>query len=280
MPPAKFIAIVVFLWYDKTIDFNREEGAFLSDQIIRTLIVDDEKEAMAATVSALSNFSQIEIVDAVNNSADVIAALKEKRVDAAFLDIEMPDNSGFEMAQYINKNYPSVLIVFVTGHAGFALDCYDFEPVDFLVKPINILRLERAIGRLEKKLAGKAGAPGTVKQTKIGIHFEGGYQIISIDSIKYIEKKGRKIFLETAQDETLLSKYSLGQLEAMLTEHGFFRCHQSFIIPVANIISVQNNVFGKSYSIELKGVSEKIPLSRNKYTELKELLANKGILFC
>lgn len=66
----------------------------------------------------------------------------------------------------------------------------------------------------------------------------------------------------------------------MLTEHGFFRCHQSFIIPLSNIISVQNNVFGKSYFIELKGVSEKIPLSRNKYTELKELLANKGILFC
>lgn len=252
----------------------------MSDQIIRTLIVDDEKEAMDATISALSNFSQVEIVSAVNNSADVIAALKEKKIDAAFLDIEMPDNSGFEMAQYINKNYPSVLIIFVTGHAGFALDCYDFEPVDFLVKPINILRLERAIGRLEKKLAGKAGAGRAVKQTKIGIHFEGGYQIISIDSIKYIEKKGRKIFLETAQDETLLSKYSLGQLEAMLTEHGFFRCHQSFIIPVANIISVQNNVFGKSYFIELKGVSEKIPLSRNKYAELKELLANKGILFC
>lgn len=280
MPTAKFIAIRVFLCYDKAIDFNRKEGEFLSDQTIRTLIVDDEKEAMDATISALSNFSQIEIAAAVNNSADVIAALKEKKIDAAFLDIEMPDNSGFEMAQYINKNFPSVLIVFVTGHAGFALDCYDFEPVDFLVKPINILRMERAIGRLEKKLAGKAGAGSAVKQTKIGIHFEGGYQIISIDSIKYIEKKGRKIFLETAQDETLLSKYSLGQLEAMLTEHGFFRCHQSFIIPVANIISVQNNVFGKSYSIELKGVSEKIPLSRNKYTELKELLANKGILFC
>lgn len=263
----------------KTIKKGREER-ILAGRIIRALIVDDEKTAMDATSSALSNFSQIEIAAAVNDSAGMIAALKENKIDVAFLDIEMPENSGFEMAQYIGKNYPSVLILFVTGHTNFALDCYEFEPVDFLVKPINLLRLERAIGRIEKRLAGRTGAESPVKQTKIGIHFEGGYQIISIDSIKYIEKRGRKIFLETAQDETLLSKYSLGQLEQMLTEHGFFRCHQSFIIPLANIISVQNNVFGKSYFIALKGVSEKIPLSRNKYTELKELLANKGILFC
>ena len=264
----------------KTIKTGTGGGKILAGRIIRALIVDEEKAAMDATSSALSNFSQIEIAAAVSDSAGMIAALKEKKIDVAFLDIEMPENSGFEMAQYIGKNYPSVLILFVTGHADFALDCYDFEPVDFLVKPINLLRLERAIGRIEKKLTGTTGAESPVKQTKIGIHFEGGYQIISIDSIKYIEKRGRKIFLETAQDETLLSKYSLGQLEQMLTEHGFFRCHQSFIIPLANIISVQNNVFGKSYFIELKGVSEKIPLSRNKYTELKKLLANKGILFC
>lgn len=82
----------------------------------------------------------------------------------------------------------------MTGHAGFALDCYDFEPVDFLVKPINLLRLERAVGRIEKKLAGRTGGDSPVKQTKIGIHFEGGYQIISIDSIKYIEKKEERFF--------------------------------------------------------------------------------------
>ena len=275
-----FVANIEALCYDEFHKKTGTGGRVLAGQIIRALIVDDEKAAMDATVSALSNFSQIEIAAAVNSSAGMIAALKEKKIDVAFLDIEMPENSGFEMAQYIGKNYPSVLIIFVTGHAGFALDCYDFEPVDFLVKPINLLRLVRAVGRIEKKLAGRTGGDSPVKQTKIGIHFEGGYQIISIDSIKYIEKKGRKIFLETAQDETLLSKYSLGQLESMLTEHGFFRCHQSFIIPLSNIISVQNNVFGKSYFIELKGVSEKIPLSRNKYTELKELLANKGILFC
>ena len=64
----------------------------------------------------------------------------------------------------------------------------------------------------------------------------------------------------------------------MLKAHGFFRCHQSFIIPVANIVSVQSNVFGTSYLIELKDVEEKIPLSRNKYTELKELITDEVIM--
>lgn len=78
----------------------------MAGQIIRALIVDDEKAAMDATVSALSNFSQIEIAAAVNSSAGMIAALKEKKIDVAFLDIEMPENSGFEMAQYIGKIIP------------------------------------------------------------------------------------------------------------------------------------------------------------------------------
>ncbi len=245
---------------------------------IKTLVVDDEQAAREATLKALAHFDNIDIVAAVNNSAGLVEALRQNKIDLVFLDIEMPDNNGFETARYIMKNYPAVWIVFVTGHAGFALDSYDFEPVDFIVKPINILRLERAIGRVSKKLAERAGGNREEKQTKIGFHFEGGYQIIQIDSIKYIEKRGRKIYLVTYKGEELVSKYSLGQLEIMLKVHGFFRCHQSFIVPVANIVTVQSNVFGTSYSIQLKDVEEKIPLSRNKYGELKELITDKVIM--
>ncbi len=249
------------------------------DRKIKTIVVDDEKPARQATIGALSNFDSIEIVADVDNSGALMSALKSDKIDLVFLDIEMPDNTGFELATYINTNYPSILIIFVTGHAGFAQESYDFEPIDFLTKPINILRLERSIQRVEKALTKKVTDASVVRQTKIGIHFEGGYQIIGIDSIKYIEKRGRKIFLLTDKEE-LVSKYSLAQLEVMLQSHNFFRCHQSFIIPLYNIVSVQNNMFGKSYTIELKGVKESIPLSRNKATELREMLEDEGIVFC
>lgn len=123
---------------------------------IKTLVVDDEQAAREATLKALAHFDNIDIVAAVNNSAGLVEALRQNKIDLVFLDIEMPDNNGFETARYIMKNYPAVWIVFVTGHAGFALDSYDFEPVDFIVKPINILRLERAIGRVSKKLTERA----------------------------------------------------------------------------------------------------------------------------
>lgn len=251
----------------------------MADKIIKTVIVDDEKTARDATVSALSNFERIKVVADVENISELMAVLKENKVDLAFLDIEMPDNTGFELAKYINTHYPTILIIFLTGHAGFAQDCYDFEPIDFLTKPINILRLERAIQRVEKTLSKKFGDNSANKQTKIGINFEGGYQIINIDNIRYIEKRGRKVILLTEKEE-LVSKYSLGQLELMLKNHDFFRCHQSFIIPLFNIKSVQNNMFGKSYFIELRGSKENIPLSRNKYAELKDLLETEGIVFC
>ena len=101
-----FVANIEALCYDEFHKKTGTGGRVLACQIIRALIVDDEKAAMDATVSALSNFSQIEIAAAVNSSAGMIAALKEKKIDVAFLDIEMPENSGFEMAQYIGKIIP------------------------------------------------------------------------------------------------------------------------------------------------------------------------------
>lgn len=246
--------------------------------LIRTLVVDDEKQAREATLTALRNFPQIKVVAEVDKSENVISALAENSVELAFLDIEMPGSNGFEIARYISEKYPKIMFIFVTGHSDFALDCYDYEPVDFLVKPVNLLRLERAIKRVEKKMLKKSDTEAPVQSAKIGIHIDGGYQIVDIAAIKYVEKSIRKVYIVTEGGEHLPSKYSLGQLEEILAEHGFFRCHQSYIVSLARIISIQNNDYGKTYSVMING-GENIPLSRNKYSELKELLSNEGTLF-
>ncbi len=255
---------------------------------IKVVILDDEEVSRNATYNILKNYDNIEIVASVDSSVKLISVLKKQDIDLLFLDIEMPDNTGFEVANFVNKNFNTVSFIFLTGHSGFALDCYDFEPVDFLTKPVNIFRLERALQRAEKTIAVKKGYKLTGRRktdtqtytnSKIGINVETGYQLISIESIKYIEKKGRKVYILTDTQE-LSTKYSLQQLESMFMGYNFYRCHQSFIVPVNKITSVENSVFGNSHVIGLKDCSQKVPLSRNKFTELKELLKNKGISFC
>lgn len=252
---------------------------------IKTIVVDDEHISAEATVAALKKFPYIEVIDCVNSSSELMNRLSDRDAELLILDIEMPHNNGLDLAAYVKKKYPRIEIIFCTGHAYFAADCYDFEPVDFVTKPLNAARLQRALERAVKRLRNTISeipltekAP-EVKSKKIGINVEGGYQIIDVDNIQFVEKRGRKIYINTKGKKSLVSKYNLTQLEEILSPHDFFRCHQSFIVPIKGIRYVKSNPFGKTYSIILKESYDEIPLSRGKHAEMKEILEGYGIKF-
>ncbi|MEE3450453.1 MAG: LytTR family DNA-binding domain-containing protein [Acutalibacteraceae bacterium] len=253
---------------------------------IRTIVVDDEHASAEATIAILKKFPEIKVIDYIDNSAELISKLPNTDAELLILDIEMPHNNGMNVASFVKKKHPQIEIIFCTGHAYFAADCYDFEPVDFVTKPINTARIQRAIERAQKKLRNTISEitiandkkPDT-KSKKIGINAEGGYQIMDVDNILFIEKKGRKVYINTKGKKSLVSKYNLTQLEEILAPHDFFRCHQSFIVPIKKIRYVKNNQFGKTYSIILKESYDEIPLSRSKHAEIKEKLELYGIKF-
>ena len=251
---------------------------------IRTIVVDDDHTSGNATVAILKKFPAIEVTEYIDNSPELMSRLPELNAELLVLDIEMPYNNGMNVASIVKKKYPNIEIIFCTGHAYFAADCYDFEPVDFITKPINEARIKRAIERAQRKLRNNVmdlvnDKKSEPKSKKIGINIEGGYRIIDVDSILYIEKKARKIYIHTNSGKSFVAKYNLTQLEEILAPHNFFRCHQSFIVPIKKIRYVKNNEFGKTYSIMLKECYEEIPLSRSKHAEIKEKLESYGIKF-
>ncbi len=251
---------------------------------IKTVVVDDDHTSAAATMAVLKKFPAVEVTSYIDNSPELMSRLPELDAELLILDIEMPYNNGMNVASIVKKKYPKIEIIFCTGHAYFAADCYDFEPVDFVTKPINEARIQRAIERAQKKLRNNVmdivgGKKSATKSKKIGINIEGGYRIINVDSILYIEKKARKIYIHTNANKSFVAKYNLTQLEEILAPHDFFRCHQSFIVPIKKIRYVKSNEFGKTYSIMLKECYEEIPLSRSKHAEIKEKLENNGIKF-
>ena len=253
---------------------------------IRTIVVDDEHASAEATIAILKKFPEVKVIDYIDNSAELISRLPNTDAELMILDIEMPHNNGMNVASFVKKKHPQIEIIFCTGHAYFAADCYDFEPVDFVTKPINTARIQRAIERAQKKLRNTINninidndKKNETKSKKIGINAEGGYQIMDVDNILFIEKKGRKVYINTKGKKSLVSKYNLTQLEEILAPHDFFRCHQSFIVPIKKIRYVKNNQFGKTYSIILKESYDEIPLSRGKHAEIKEKLELYGIKF-
>ncbi|MED4400007.1 LytTR family DNA-binding domain-containing protein [Metabacillus fastidiosus] len=235
---------------------------------IKVLLVDDDQSCIDTLKMNLSSFSFINIVGECNSAEAAIRFLRENEADLLFLDIEMDGISGLEFAKHLQTAYPQILIIFVTGHPGFAIEGYEAHPIDFLTKPINILRLEKSLTRVREVMSSRIAAKGK----KIGIKIAGGIQIINVNDILYIEKQGRKISVVCHNNEIFHSNETMQNLEAVFSDFGFFRSHQSFLVPVQKIKAIYPDSFTRSYSIQLTNDEKILPLSRNKYNELKDLI--------
>ena len=141
-------------------------------------------------------------------------------------------------------------------------------PVDFLIKPINIQRLEKALNKVKEINSSRLNK----KDTKIGINIDNGIKMISISEILYIEKQGRKISVVCKNNEIIYSRESMKNLETLFSSFNFYRPHQSFLVPINQIKAIYPDKYTRSYIIELSDSKINIPVSRGKYSELKEIL--------
>lgn len=244
---------------------------------IRTLLVDDDKNALHILKQHLQSFKFIELIGVVHSGEEAIHFLLENNdVDLLLLDIEMDGITGLEVAEHIQKSHPNVSVIFTTGHAGFALDGYRSHPVDFLTKPIDIIRLEQALNKVKEIKQPSSSSQIPVNQ-KIGLKVSKGIQIIAVSNILYIEKKGRTISIVSKNDKPIRSSDTMQSLESIFMPYEFYRSHQSFLVPLSQIKAIYPDGFSRSYIIELIDDETKIPLSRNRYNDLKALLENRGI---
>lgn len=236
--------------------------------LIKTLIVDNDKNCINILKKELQSFPFIKIEGEFNNPQDVTGFLQNNDIDLLFLDIEMGQIHGIELARHIKSIYPNILVIFVTGHTEFALEGYEVYPVDFLIKPINTPRLERALNKVKEIKSSRL-----IKNNyKIGINVDSGIKMVNISDILYIEKQGRKVSIICKNNEIIYSKESMKNLEALFSSFNFYRPHQSFLVPIKQIKSIYPDKYTRSYVIRLFDSKTNIPVSRNKYSKLKELL--------
>ena len=242
---------------------------------IKTLIVDNDKNCINILRKELQVFSFIKIEGELNNPQDVEIFLQNNDIDLIFLDIEMGPIHGINLARHIREIHPNALIIFVTGYPGFALEGYEVYPVDFLIKPINIQRLEKALNKVKEINSSRFNK----NDYKIGINIDNGIKMINISEILYIEKQGRKISVVCKNNEIIYSRESMKNLEILFSSFNFYRPHQSFLVPIKQIKAIYPDKYTRSYTIELSDSKTNIPVSRNKYSRLKEILEEetKGV---
>lgn len=234
----------------------------------RVLIVDDNQNNIDDLMLHLILYPQLDLLGAVNSAEDALVFLESNQVDLLFLDIEMDGMNGIEFAHLAASLYPNLLIIFVTGNPQFALKGYEVHPVDFLTKPVNPVRLEKSL-KIALEHLSVSPVP---RDVKIGLNIPGGFQMILVNDIRMIEKKGRKIFVENKEGIKYETRETMKRLEEILAPYNFVRTHQSYLVPLHTIMSIAPDAFSRSYAVKLKDFEELIPLSRKNYKELKDAL--------
>lgn len=239
----------------------------------KILLVDDEAELRTSIREMLASDPAFQVIGEAESKTEALNILREHSADIVFSDIQMDGGSGFELAEAIHKRHPKTQVVFLTGYANFALDGYLYGPVDFLVKPVRQERLDQTLARIKERLLGSLG---WAMSAHIGIPTDSGYRIIKTEEIAYLAKDGRRVRIVWRDGASDYVGKTMQELEEILLDYGFFRCHQSYLIPLHDIQGIQKELFGQAYKVQLQ--ETELPLSRKKYYKLKEILQEMGIL--
>ncbi len=221
---------------------------------IQCIIIDDEVIAREILENHLQKIEKIKIIASCKNAIEAYNVLENNTIDLIFLDINMPEISGLAFAKSIPKN---VKIIFTTAYREYAIEGFDLQAVDYLLKPISFERLYQAIHKFFNETRLKKIAPIPVleeQQNFMFVRADRKMVKVNFNEIKYIESTGDyiKIVLENG---SVVTRETIGNIEAKLPTRNFLRTHRSYIISLAHVVSFTNE------HIELKNKS--IPISRS-----------------
>ena len=235
--------------------------------MLKAIIVDDEAPARSELRFLLGELNQAEVVSEAASVREAIEKLKEYPCDVMFLDINMPEATGLQLAEALQHLKFPPAVVFVTAYSEFALDAFKVNAVDYLVKPVETERLAHALARVREHVVLHARAQ---KAERIPVEKGGKKILINIDQIRFVMARDDYAYLQTDTDR-YFSTVSLAQLEKTLDGHGFFRVHRGYLVNLSLVKEVEPQS-GGTLLLTLDGVEEKIPVSRRRVSSLKKAL--------
>lgn len=249
---------------------------------LTALIAEDEHNLALALKDALARtWPELRIIDVVGNGPAAITAVDLHAPNVLFLDIRMPGLTGLQVAERL-AGARGPLVVFVTAYNEYAVQAFEREAVDYLVKPVNDTRLAETVERLKKrlsapkvesdtgdlsramelikKLAGASGAGATscLKFLRAGIGDT--VRIVPVDEISHLQAQDKYVSLYTAEGEQLI-RISLKELADQLDPSMFVQVHRSTIVNMRVVVSAERDFTGR-VMLTLKGVKDKVQVSR------------------
>jgi DNA-binding LytR/AlgR family response regulator len=230
---------------------------------IRCIIVDDEPIARKVLREFVAQVHFLELIGEFENAIKAEAFLLEKETDLVFLDIEMPKLTGLEL---LKKLPVKPLIILTTAFPQYALEGYELDIIDYLLKPIAFSRFLKAVQKSKEYTEMKGSASRIPNPSWLFVRSEKRIEKIELKDILYIESLGNYVNIRT-ESKNIIAYLTLKSIETQLPPEDFIKIHQSFLVSFSRISAIEGN------HIKIKEAN--LPISRNYRDAVMQLVEQR-----
>lgn len=243
---------------------------------MKVVIIDDEPLARSIVKEYLQKHPKLSLVQECNDGFEGLKAIQEHSPDLVFLDIQMPKINGFEMLELVEQP-PSV--IFTTAFDEYAIKAFETHAIDYLLKPFDQERFDKAIGKWMDQKANATGktteellnsaAQSPSQNQRIVVKNGSKIKIIPVHEVYYLEAADDYVKIHT-QEGYFLKNKTMSHFEQTLDKQQFARSHRSYIINIQQITRI--DPYEKDNHVAILRSGAKVPVSRSGYGKLKEVL--------
>jgi two-component system LytT family response regulator len=242
---------------------------------IRAIVVDDEPLARSNLTVLLRRDPEIDVVRECGSGMEALAEIRRSKPDLVFLDVQMPECDGFDVLEMLGRDLPPA-VVFVTAYDQYALRAFEAGALDYLLKPFDNARFDRALGRARERIAQGRNPPAAVERfavDRFAVKSAGQVAFLKISEIDWIEAADYYSCLHVGARTHLLRR-SMAELEEELDQAVFCRIHRSTIVRLDRIRGLKLNESGE-YDVLLED-GTRLRLSRRYRKQLQARLSVRG----
>ncbi|MBA4139025.1 MAG: response regulator transcription factor [Segetibacter sp.] len=233
---------------------------------IRCMIIDDEPIACKGMEEYITEVEFLSLVNICDNAVKAYAFLHSEKVDLIFLDIEMPKLTGIEFLQSL-KNAPAV--IFTTAYPDYALQGFELDVIDYLVKPVSFPRFLKAANKAKDFLTGRnTGRENVIEKDHFFLKVDSKFEKIFYDDVLYVEALQNYVAIHLP-GKKMISYITISYVESQLPEHLFMRVHKSYVVSLPKIQCIEGNTLIIN--------QKQIPVSRNLKEKLKAKVVDKKL---
>ncbi|MFB5086517.1 LytTR family transcriptional regulator DNA-binding domain-containing protein [Psychrobacillus sp. PGGUH221] len=240
--------------------------------MLKAYIVEDEPLAREELKYLLTESKQIEVIGEADCLINAVKDISKQHPDLVFLDIDLEEDNGLDLAKQLIQLKPTPAIVFATAYDEYALQAFELNALDYILKPFDEERIRKTlekiihVGKIGSEERRFISSAKNVNSGKIAVLVEERIVLLENDSIIYLESFEGKCKVKTMSDEYIVSD-SLTVLEKKLSNTNFMRVHRSFIVNMDHIVEI-HPWFNSTYNVILKDRS-KVPVSRTYVKDFK-----------